>query len=106
MTGDFTITLYHNPDCGMSRNTLAMIRAGGYEPAVVEDLKTGWIRSGLDVLLEAMGLRPRDLLREEGAPAADLGPLDPGVDDEAIIQAMLVHPILVNRPVVATPLGV
>jgi len=103
---DFPITLYHNPDCGTSRNALAMIRAAGYEPAVVEYLKTGWRRSGLDALLEDMGLRPRDLLREKGAPAADLGLLDPGVDDETIIQAMLAHPILINRPIVATPLGV
>lgn len=103
---DFPITIYHNPDCGTSRNTLAMIRAAGYEPAVVEYLKTGWSRSGLDALLEDTGLRPRELLREKGAPAADLGLLDPGVDDETIIQAMLAHPILVNRPIVATPLGV
>lgn len=103
---DFPITIYHNPDCGTSRNTLAMIRTAGYEPAVVEYLKTGWSRSSLDALLEDTGLRPRELLREKGAPAADLGLLDPGVDDETIIQAMLAHPILVNRPIVATPLGV
>lgn len=106
MNTDFPITIHHNPDCGTSRNTLAMIRAAGYEPAVVEYLKTGWSRVRLDALLQDMDARPRDLLRERGTPAADLGLLDPSVDDETIIQAMIAHPILVNRPVVATPLGV
>jgi arsenate reductase len=106
MNPDFPITIYHNPDCGTSRNALAMIRAAGYEPAVVEYLKTGWIRSGLDALLQDMGVRPRDLLREKGTPAAELGLLGPDVDDETILAAMIAHPILVNRPIVATPLGV
>jgi arsenate reductase len=106
MNTDFPITIHHNPDCGTSRNTLAMIRAAGYEPAVVEYLKTGWSRVRLDALLQDMDARPRDLLRERGTPAADLGLLDPSVDDETIIQAMIAHPILVNRPIVATPLGV
>jgi arsenate reductase len=103
---DFPITIYHNPGCGTSRNALAMIRAAGYEPAVVEYMKTGWSRACLEALLQDMGARPRDLLREKGTPAGELGLLNPDVDDETIVQAMLAHPILVNRPIVATPLGV
>ena len=103
---DFPMTIYHNPDCGTSRKTLAMIRAAGCEPAVVEYLKTGWSRLALEALLKDMGARPRDLLREKGTPAGELGLINPDIADEAIIQAMLSHPILVNRPIVATPLGV
>lgn len=105
MTAAFPITIYHNPDCGTSRNTLAMIRAAGYAPEVVEYLKAGWTRPLLDDLLARTGLTSRGLLREKGSPAAELGLLDPGADDETILAAMLVHPILVNRPIVVTPLG-
>ena len=102
----FPITIYHNPDCGTSRNTLAMIEAAGYVPKVVEYLKTGWTRPLLEDLLAAMKARPRDILREKGGPAAELGLLDPAVPDESLLAAMLVHPILVNRPIVVTPKGV
>jgi arsenate reductase len=102
---DFPVTIYHNPDCGTSRNALAMIEAAGYAPRVVDYRQTGWTRPLLDELLAAMGAAPRDLLREKGTPAADLGLLDPGVTDEAILAAMIDHPILVNRPIVVTPIG-
>jgi arsenate reductase len=105
MADDFPITVYHNPACGTSRNTLAMILAAGYDPAVVEYLQIGWTRPLLDDLLARTGLRPRDLFREKGTPAADLGLLADGVADEAILSAMIDHPILVNRPIVVTPKG-
>jgi arsenate reductase len=101
----FPVTIYHNPDCGTSRNALAMIEAAGYAPHVVEYLKMGWTRAQLDELLAASGMRPRDLLREKGTPAAELGLTDGQASDEAVLEAMLTHPILVNRPIVATPLG-
>ena len=106
MSDDFPITIFHNPDCGTSRNTLAIIEAAGYAPTVVEYLKTGWIRPQLEGLLAAMGAKPRDILREKGTPAADLGLLDPTVSDDQILEAMVTHPILVNRPIVVTPKGV
>ena len=106
MSEDFPVVIYHNPDCGTSRNALAMIRAAGYEPQVVEYLKTGWTRPQLQDFLACMGLRPRNLLREKGTPAADLGLLDPATTDDAIIDAMIAHPILVNRPIVITPKGI
>jgi len=102
---DFPITIYHNPDCGTSRNALAMIEAAGYCPTVVEYRTAGWSRAQLDGLLAAMTVRPRDVLREKGTPAVELGLLDPNVSDETILDAMIEHPILVNRPIVATPLG-
>ena len=105
MTDAFPITIYHNPDCGTSRNALAMIEAAGYAPVVVEYRQTGWSRELLERLLTEMGASPRDLLREKGTPAAELGLLDPEVADEAILDAMLAHPILVNRPIVVTPKG-
>jgi arsenate reductase len=105
VTDDFAITIYHNPDCGTSRNTLAMIEAAGYRPTVVEYLVAGWTRSLLERLLDAMAMRPRDLLREKGTPAAELGLLDPATGDDAILEAMIAHPILVNRPIVVTPRG-
>ena len=101
----FAITIYHNPDCGTSRNALAMIEAAGYRPHVVEYLKAGWTRPQLDQLLAVTGLRPRELLREKGTPASELGLLDPQVEDAKILDAMIAHPILVNRPIVVTPLG-
>jgi arsenate reductase len=105
MTDAFPITVYHNPDCGTSRNALAMIEAAGYAPTIVEYRKTGWTRAKLDQLLAAMGAKPRDILREKGTPATELGLFDPSVPDEAILEAMIEHPILVNRPIVVTPKG-
>lgn len=102
---NFPITIYHNPDCGTSRNTLAMIEAAGYAPTVIEYRKVGWTRALLGELLAAMAARPRDVLREKGTPAAELGLLDAGISDDAILDAMIAHPILVNRPIVVTPLG-
>ena len=105
MTDAFPITLYHNPDCGTSRNTLAMVEAAGYAPVVVEYRKTGWTRALLAELLAAMRAAPRALLREKGTPAAELGLLDPATSDDALLDAMVAHPILVNRPIVVTPKG-
>ena len=100
-----TITIYHNPACGTSRNTLAMIRQSGEEPEVIEYLKTPPSRTRLIELIAAMGIRPRDLLREKGTPYAELGLGDPKWSDDELIDAMLEHPILINRPIVVTPLG-
>jgi arsenate reductase len=105
MTDAFPVTIFHNPACGTSRNTLEAVRAAGYTPTVVEYLKAGWTRPQLDKLLADMGARPRDILREKGSPAAELGLLVPGASDEAILTAMVAHPILVNRPIVVTPKG-
>ena len=105
MTGTFPITIYHNPDCGTSRNALAMIEAAGYAPTVVDYRSAGWSRPQIEQLLAAMGVSARDLLREKGTPAAELGLLDASASDDAIVEAMLAHPILVNRPIVATPKG-
>ncbi len=102
---EFVVTIFHNPACGTSRNTLAMIRAAGYEPKVVEYLKAGWTKPQLEGLLKALSARPRDILREKGTPAKELGLLDPGVSDEHILAAMIANPILVNRPIVVTPKG-
>ena len=101
----FPVTIYHNPDCGTSRNALAMIEAAGYAPTVIDYRTAGWTRLQLDALLAAMHAGPRALLREKGTPAALLGLLDPVVPDAAILAAMLAHPILVNRPIVVTPKG-
>ncbi len=100
-----TITIYHNPACGTSRNTLAMIRQSGEEPVVVEYLKTPPSRDKLVALIAAMGGSPREILREKGTPYAELGLGDPGLSDDALIDAMLAHPILINRPIVETPKG-
>ena len=100
------IIIYHNPECGTSRNTLAMIRNAGIEPHVVEYLKTPPSRAMLVSLIERMGRTPRALLREKGTPFAELGLADPSLGDEAIIDAMMDHPILINRPIVVAPLGV
>ena len=105
MSTDFPITIFHNPDCGTSRNALAMIEAAGYAPTVVEYRKVGWTRSQLEGLFAAMSAPPRALLREKGTPAAELGLLDAAVSDDALIAAMVAHPILVNRPIVVTPKG-
>lgn len=101
-----TITIYHNPDCGTSRNTLAMIRQSGEEPVVIEYLKAPPSRETLVNLIGAMGMSPRDLLREKGTPYAELGLANPTLSDDELIEAMLHHPILINRPIVVTPLGV
>jgi arsenate reductase len=102
---DFPITIFHNPACGTSRNALEMIRAAGYAPTVVEYLQAGWTRPQLEGLLTAMRASARDILREKGTPAAELGLLDAGVSDDTLLAAMVEHPVLVNRPIVATPLG-
>jgi arsenate reductase len=102
---DFPIIIYHNPECGTSRNTLAMIRAVGYDPQVIEYRRVGWTRDLLRQLLDAMGATPIDVLRAKGTPALELGLLEPGRGDEEILAAMIEHPILVNRPIVVTPLG-
>ena len=103
---DFPVTVFHNPKCGTSRNVLAMIRAAGVEPKVVEYLRTGWTRQQLTELLAQAGATPRDWLRAKGTPAAELGLLDARVDDDALIAAMVADPILVERPIVVTPKGV
>jgi arsenate reductase len=100
------VIIYHNPACGTSRNTLAMIRNAGIEPHVVEYLKTPPNRAMLERLIARMGIAPRDLLREKGTPYAELGLGDPTLTDEALIDAMLEHPILINRPIVVTERGV
>ncbi|MER8799032.1 arsenate reductase (glutaredoxin) [Mesorhizobium sp. M0018] len=100
-----TVTIYHNPDCGTSRNTLAMIRQSGEEPEVVEYLKNPPSREKLVELIAAMGMTPRQLLREKGTPYAELGLGDPKWSDDEILDFMLAHPILINRPIVVTPLG-
>jgi arsenate reductase len=105
MTHAFPITIYHNPDCGTSRNTLAMVEAAGYAPLVVDYRSAGWTRALLEELLAAMGARPRDILRDKGTPAAELGLLEAGVSDDAMLDAMVAHPLLVNRPIVVTPKG-
>jgi arsenate reductase len=102
---DFPITIYHNPACGTSRNTLAIIQAAGYEPTVVEYLKAGWTRPQLEELFATAKLSPRKAMREKGTPAQELGLLDATVPDGAIIEAMVANPILVNRPFVVTPKG-
>ena len=102
----FPVVIHHNPACGTSRNVVALAEAAGYAPTVVPYLQTGWTIPQLQGLLAVMGARPRDVLRERGTPAGELGLLDPDVSDAAILQAMIAHPILVNRPIVATPRGV
>jgi arsenate reductase (glutaredoxin) len=101
-----SITIYHNPDCGTSRNTLAMIRNAGIEPEIIEYLKTAPSRSTLKDLIARAGLTVRAALREKGTPYADLGLGDPSVAEEQLLDAMLEHPILINRPLVVTPRGV
>ena len=96
------VTIYHNPACGTSRNTLAMIRASGCEPEVIEYLKTPPSRERLQQLIKAMGVTARDILREKGTPYFELGLNDLSLSDEALIDAMLQHPILINRPIVVT----
>jgi arsenate reductase (glutaredoxin) len=99
------VIIYHNPDCGTSRNTLAMIRNAGIEPHVIEYLKTPPSRALLRQLVARMGMTLRDLLREKGTPYAELGLGNRALSDEALLDAMMAHPILINRPIVVTPKG-
>ena len=101
-----SVTIWHNPACGTSRNTLAMIRATGIEPTVIEYLAIPPDRATLEHLIETAGLTPHGLLRQKGTPYADLGLDDEALTDEALIDAMMAHPILINRPLVETALGV
>ena len=101
-----TTTIYHNPDCGTSRNTLAMIRQSGEEPEIIEYLKTPPMRETLAALIAAMSITPRVLLREKGTPYEALGLADAKWTDDELIDFMLSHPILINRPIVVTPKGV
>lgn len=100
------VTIYHNPACGTSRNTLELIRNAGIEPTIIEYLKTPPDRATLESLVETMGIRPRDLLREKGTPYAELGLGADHWTDAQLIGYMLTHPILINRPIVVTPWGV
>ena len=99
------ITIYHNPNCGTSRNVLGLIRNSGEEPTIIEYLKTPPDRDTLKALIAAMGVPVRAVLREKGTPYAELGLDDPKWNDEQLIDFMLQHPILINRPIVVTPLG-
>ena len=100
------IVIYHNPACGTSRNTLAMIRNAGIEPHVIEYLKTPPSRALLVQLIDCAGMTPRELLREKGTPSAELGLGDETLTDDALVDAMMAHPVLINRPLVVSPLGV
>ena len=102
---EFPVTIFHNPACGTSRNTLAAIRDAGIEPNVVEYVKAGWTRPQLEALFKQMGVKPRDVLRVRGTPAEELGLTRPGATDGEILDAMVQHPILVERPIVQTPEG-
>lgn len=104
MTPD--IVIYHNPECGTSRNALSMIRNAGIEPHVVEYLKTPPSRALLESLIARAGMTPRELLREKGTPFAELGLDNPGLTDTQLVDAMMAHPVLINRPLVVSPLGV
>jgi arsenate reductase (glutaredoxin) len=101
-----SVTIYHNPDCGTSRNTLAMIRQSGTEPQIIEYLKDPPSRERLQELIGTMGTTVRQLLREKGTPFAELGLADPKWTDDQLFDFMLTHPILINRPIVVTPKGV
>jgi arsenate reductase len=100
------VIIYHNPDCGTSRNTLGLIRNAGVEPHVVEYLKTPPSRLMLEKLIARMGINVRALLREKGTPYRELGLADETLTDAALLDAMVAHPILINRPIVVTPVGV
>ena len=100
------LIIYHNPECGTSRNVLGLIRNAGIEPHVVEYLKTPPSRGLLVQLIERAGITPRELLREKGTPYAELGLGDASLSDDALVDAMMAHPVLINRPLVVSPLGV
>ena len=106
MTMSFPVVIHHNPDCGTSRNVVDIVIAAGYEPTLIHYLETGWTRPQLLALFAAAGLSPRTALRETKSPAEELGLLADGVSDDTLLNAMLAHPVLVNRPLVATPRGV
>jgi arsenate reductase (glutaredoxin) len=106
MPESVAVTIYHNPSCGTSRNTLALIRNAGVEPTVIEYLKTPPDRATLESLIQRMGIRPRDLLRQKGTPYEELGLGDDCWTDDQLLTQMLAHPILINRPIVVTPWGV
>jgi arsenate reductase len=99
------VTIYHNPNCGTSRNTLALLREKGVEPRVVEYLREGWTKEQLEDLLMRMGATAHDILRVRGTKAEELGLTDPAASDEALIAAMIIEPVLVNRPIVVTRKG-
>ncbi|MFN3210207.1 MAG: arsenate reductase (glutaredoxin) [Roseovarius sp.] len=101
-----SVVIHHNPDCGTSRNVLQIIRDAGYDPVVIEYLQTGWTRPQLLGLFAAADLTPRDALRTSKSPAEALGLLDPTVTDEILLELMVKHPVLVNRPIVCSPRGV
>ncbi len=101
-----SVVIHHNPACGTSRNVLQILRDAGYDPTVIEYLDTGWTRPQLQALFAAADLTPRTALRTTKSPAEDLGLLEPSVPDEALLDAMLEHPVLVNRPIVCTAKGV
>lgn len=101
-----TIVIHHNPDCGTSRNVLAFIKASGEVPVVIPYLDTGWTRPQLQALFAAADLTPRTALRTSKSPAQELGLLDPSMSDDTLLDAMLAHPVLVNRPIVCSPKGV
>jgi arsenate reductase len=100
------VVIHHNPDCGTSRNVVALVEACGYAPTIIEYLKTGWTEPQLMALFAAAGLSPKDALRETKSPAKELGLLEDNVSDDVILAQMLVHPVLVNRPIVCTAKGV
>jgi arsenate reductase (glutaredoxin) len=106
MADHFPVVIHHNAACGTSRNVLAIIEASGYSPTVIDYLATGWTHPQLLGLFAAAGLTPRGALRATKSPAAELGLLDPAIGDDAILAAMVEHPVLVNRPIVCTPKGV
>lgn len=100
------IVIHHNPDCGTSRNVVAIVQAAGYQPTLVHYLETGWTRPQLLGLFAAAGLTPRSALRTTKSPAQELGLLDAAVSDDTLLEAMLEYPVLVNRPIVCSPRGV
>ncbi len=106
MIAHFPVVIHHNPDCGTSRNVLAIIETAGYSPVVIDYLSEGWTRPQLLALFAAAGISVREALRETKSPAAELGLLGDDVSDDRLIAAMIEHPVLVNRPIVATPKGV
>jgi arsenate reductase (glutaredoxin) len=101
----FPITIYHNPKCATSRNTLAMIRAVGCEPNVIEYVQVGWQMAQLKTIINSLGMPARDVMRIKGTPADELGLMGEGVTEAVILRAMIAHPVLVNRPLVVTPKG-
>ncbi|WP_305458019.1 arsenate reductase (glutaredoxin) [Photobacterium leiognathi] len=100
------VVIHHNPECGTSRNVLQIIQDAGYEPVVIEYIQEGWTKPQLQALFAAANLTPRTALRTSKSPAKELGLLDESVSDEVILEAMLEHPVLVNRPIVCTAKGV